>query len=193
MAEKKPEEQVSEQTETAKETAAVPEPAITEQPGTPQSTEQKKTGHSLPRVPLWGWIVGGVVVFFALVGFVSTGYTAMHGLKKDVVTTARGDYALRGDQFGNDRNTAGGTMRGGFGDFGMMGDDNSDTRVSGVVTAVNGDTLTVAGNGTVVTVKVTDDTTYRGASKPAAVNDTITAIGTKSNDVLTATSVRLTR
>ncbi len=86
------------------------------------------------------------------------------------------------------------------GDFGMMGGrydsdaDASDTRVAGVVTAVSGNTITVAGNGTTTKVEVSDNTTYYGDSEPAKVNDSIVAFGAKnSSDVLIASSVRLSR
>lgn len=70
----------------------------------------------------------------------------------------------------------------------------SNTRVSGVVTSVNGDTITVAGNGTTTKVTVSDNTTYTGSSEPAKINDTIIAIGAKnSEDTLIASSVYLTR
>ncbi|MFZ1249479.1 MAG: hypothetical protein WAQ24_04100 [Candidatus Saccharimonadales bacterium] len=90
------------------------------------------------------------------------------------------------DDFGG---RAGG-MRGG-----MMGANDSATRVTGVVTAIHGDTLTVAGNGTTKAVKVTTNTIYVGAAKPAAVNDTIVAIGTASADTadFNADRVMLTR
>lgn len=86
-------------------------------------------------------------------------------------------------------------MRGGMmGGPGMMDSDfKSSSRVMGVVIAVDGDTITVAGNGTTKTIKVTSDTNYTGDDKPAKVNDSIMAVGTASENVLTATSVRLIR
>ncbi len=82
-----------------------------------------------------------------------------------------------------------GWIRGGDGT-----DDSSDkTVVGGVVTAVDSSTITVAGEGSTTKVTVNDDTTYRGSSKPAAVNDTIRVVGTKSGDTVTATTVYLSR
>ncbi len=80
--------------------------------------------------------------------------------------------------------------RGGMQD--ETGMDSTD-RIAGVVTAVNGDTITVAGNGKTSKVTVTSTTTYGGAAKPAVVNDSILAFGTTSGDTFTATSVRLSR
>lgn len=68
------------------------------------------------------------------------------------------------------------------------------SRLSGVVAAVSGSTITVAGNGQSTQVSVDDNTTYAGATKPAAVNDNITVTGTAgSNTTFTATAVRLVR
>ncbi len=80
---------------------------------------------------------------------------------------------------------------------GMMGTDGtttSNTRVSGVVTAVDGDSITVAGDGTTTKVTVSSNTTYSGSSEPAKVNDTITAVGAKDGSgTLIASSVYLSR
>jgi endonuclease YncB( thermonuclease family) len=85
-----------------------------------------------------------------------------------------------------------GGMRGGM----MGGDVNSatSTRVMGVVTAVDGDTITVAGNGAATKVVVNDNTNYTGDDKPAKVNDTIMASGARQSDgTLLASTVRLSR
>ena len=85
-----------------------------------------------------------------------------------------------------------GGLRGGM----MRGDGlaTSNTRVNGVVTAVDGNTITVAGDGTTTKVTVSSNTTYSGSSEPAKVNDTITAIGAKdASGTLIASSVYLSR
>lgn len=61
-------------------------------------------------------------------------------------------------------------------------------QVDGVVTTVNGNTLTVAGNGTTTSVDVGGSTTYSGATS-ALVNDTVVATGTFSGNVLDATAI----
>lgn len=123
--------------------------------------------------------------------------TAAFGMR-----SSSGDVQLSPDQVGN---SSGGTNntngygpgpRGGMMQGGL--DQDTDTtnasRISGVVTAVSGDTITVAGGGTTTKVTVSSDTNYSGSSEPAKVNDTITAVGTKNSDgSLTATSVRLYR
>ncbi|MGB4800656.1 MAG: DUF5666 domain-containing protein [Candidatus Saccharimonadales bacterium] len=80
---------------------------------------------------------------------------------------------------------------------GMMGGATNaadSTRVMGVVTAVDGDTVTVSGGGTTTKVVVNDSTTYTGSDKPAKVNDTIMAAGARQSDgSLLASTVRLSR
>lgn len=62
------------------------------------------------------------------------------------------------------------------------------SELQGVVTAVNGDKLTIAGDGKTSTVTTTSSTQYLGASS-AAVNDTVGVTGTSANGVLTATQI----
>ncbi len=97
-----------------------------------------------------------------------------------------------GGMMGDDSAGSRGGMRGGM----MGGDVNSatSTRVMGVVTAVDGDTITVAGNGAATKVVVNDNTNYTGDDKPAKVNDTIMASGARQSDgTLLASTVRLSR
>jgi hypothetical protein len=90
--------------------------------------------------------------------------------------------------------------------FGMRGDQtynitqsNSDgltttttnttyTQTQGVVTAVNGDSIVVAGGGKTQTIKTNTATTYANDVK-AVVNDTVVVVGTKDGDTITATQV----
>ena len=53
---------------------------------------------------------------------------------------------------------------------------------SGVVTSVEGETLTVSGHGKQVTVKRTSDTTVTGDKSDVSVNDTVVVIGSKADD-----------
>lgn len=99
------------------------------------------------------------------------------------------DYARR-DGYMNDRFDHGGMNRGGI-DMGVGMDgaiDSNVTRLTGVVTIVDGNTLTVAGNGKTTKVTVSDATIYRGASKPVAVNDTVGVLGNKTSDGSVAAS-----
>jgi hypothetical protein len=62
------------------------------------------------------------------------------------------------------------------------------TQTQGVVTAVNGDSIIVAGGGKTQTIKTTSSTAYVNNMKPA-VNDTVVIIGTKDGNTITATQV----
>ena len=88
------------------------------------------------------------------------------------------------------------TVQGGMMESGFATriDSDSNTTVSGVVTAINGNDITVAGEGITNTVSVNDHTTYDGDNKPARVNDSIFAIGARdSNNNLIASTVHLSR
>lgn len=115
-----------------------------------------------------------------------------------------GSSMMRNGDFGDGddlrRGARGSTMQDGFrGQAGPMrtGDDANtptSTRVSGVVTAVDGDTITVAGNGTTTRVTVNEHTSYVGDDKPAKTNDTVMASGARQSDgSLLASVIRLSR
>jgi hypothetical protein len=60
--------------------------------------------------------------------------------------------------------------------------------IQGVVTNVNGSSLTIAGDGTTNTVQTTSSTQYIGGNS-AAVNDTVSVVGSISNSAFTATRI----
>ena len=62
------------------------------------------------------------------------------------------------------------------------------SNLTGVVTAINGDKLTIAGNGTTSTVSTTSSTQYVGASQ-VAIDDTVMISGTTASGTLTATQI----
>lgn len=79
---------------------------------------------------------------------------------------------------------------------GMMGNRyqmNDDDHVSGVVTALNGSVLTVAGNGATKKVMINDSTEYYGAAQPIKVNDSVRIMGTTSGETFTATRIMISR
>lgn len=61
-------------------------------------------------------------------------------------------------------------------------------RIRGVVTAVSGDTFTVAGNGATNSVKTDSSTEYIGGDS-VKVNDTVLVLGTTSESTFTASKV----
>jgi hypothetical protein len=64
------------------------------------------------------------------------------------------------------------------------------SQVQGVVTAIDGTKLTIAGDGTTSTVYTSSATQYIGASS-AAVNDTVDVTGTTSDGTFTASSIAI--
>jgi hypothetical protein len=69
-----------------------------------------------------------------------------------------------------------------------QGAQDSSTQVNGVITAISGNTLTVAGNGTTRSVTVSSSTQYSGATS-AAVNDTVIANGSVTGTTFDATTI----
>lgn len=59
---------------------------------------------------------------------------------------------------------------------------------TGVVTAVNSDSIVIAGNGQQTTIKTNSSTQYVNNKKPA-VNDTVSVIGTTTDNTITATQI----
>lgn len=72
--------------------------------------------------------------------------------------------------------------------FGGHFDMNSANRVSGVVTSVNGNNFTIAGNGSTATVVTNNSTQYTGGNQ-VKVNDSVLVFGTSNNGTFTATQV----
>ena len=82
-------------------------------------------------------------------------------------------------------------MMGGGGMFGHHEGgflSSNQNRVVGTVTAVNGANFTVAGQGSTEEVTTNSSTQYHGGSS-VKVNDTVMAMGTTDNGVLTATRI----
>lgn len=150
---------------------------------------------TIPKMGAGKWALVAVVAFFAVLGLCASTMAAVrlatHELDRDGLTVTR--FSTSGPRLSGDQDFEAGGMMGGR----MRSFDsnyaNSTSRVTGVVTAVSGDSITVAGEGTTTKVVVSSDTTYVGSSQPAAVNDTIVVTGTKSGDTFTAATVRLIR
>ncbi|MDB5167481.1 MAG: hypothetical protein JWN26_626 [Candidatus Saccharibacteria bacterium] len=64
------------------------------------------------------------------------------------------------------------------------------TYQTGVVVAVNSDSIVIAGNGKQTTIKTNSSTTYTNNVKPA-VNDTVVIAGTTADSTITATEIRV--
>jgi hypothetical protein len=59
---------------------------------------------------------------------------------------------------------------------------------TGVVIAVNSDNIVIAGNGQQTTIKTNSSTQYIGGKKPV-VNDTVSVVGTTTDNTITATQI----
>lgn len=165
----------------------------------PDKTKTENIGAApkpaIPKMSAGKWALVALVVFFAALGLCASTMAAVrlatHRLDRDGLTVAR--FSTSGPRLSGDQDLEAGDMMGGrMRNFGGNY-ANSASRVTGVVTAVSGDSITVAGDGTTTKVVVSSDTTYVGSSQPAAVNDTIVVTGTKSGDTFTAATVRLIR
>ena len=64
----------------------------------------------------------------------------------------------------------------------------NEIQISGVVTAVNGNSFNVAGNGVTNTVYTNSQTVYLNSTKPS-VNDAVRVLGSISNSKFTAQSI----
>jgi hypothetical protein len=124
--------------------------------------------------------VVGIIMLIALVSAITLGIAGRH------VRTQAGVGPLGGARFEQQMPAQ---RRGAFGGGRMQAD--SDTFVSGVVTAVNGDTITVSGDGKQVTVTKNSSTTIRGTASSVAVNDTVSITGTTTNGTFTATTITI--
>ena len=83
------------------------------------------------------------------------------------------------------------TERVGFGRSGFFGGSSissNQVQISGVVTAVNSSSFTIAGNGSNNTVQTNSSTQYFNASK-VSVNDSVVVVGTTNNSKFTASRV----
>jgi hypothetical protein len=120
----------------------------------------------------------GVILLIAFAAIVVSGITSNH---------MRGIGRMGSDGQFEQRMPA--QRRGAFGGGRMQAD--SDTFVSGVVTAVNGDMITVSGNGKQVTVTKNSSTVIRGTASSVAVNDTVSITGVTTNGTFTATTITI--
>lgn len=120
-------------------------------------------------------IVGSVVMLALLIGgwwFVAS--QAMRGLQGGSGAMSLSDRGSgSGRMFERNAGREFGAQRGGL--IGMA-------EANGVVTAIDGDTITVAGNGKKVTVKKTDSTIVSGDKNDITVNDSVIISGTTADD-----------
>lgn len=142
----------------------------------PEAKEMAAVKSSAP----WPLITIGVFVTIVLLALAVSGWawmnTALHHLSTRQALQSEGIYPREfGGRSERGERSFGGTMMG---------------TVSGVVTAVNGDTITVGGRGEQVTVKKDDSTVVSGDKSSVAVNDTVIVFGEAGDDdVVTAARI----
>lgn len=159
-----------------------------------QKTEKKETISNPKDKQLWiVWVViGGMLLLLGvglLAAFVVRHYFPVYKTQPGII------------QIEVDRDGFGG-FRGGYRSIeftssssqsdGLNTTTTTTTYVSttGVVTAVDDSSITVAGAGKSQKIALNSDTDYSGDDKPA-VNDTVIITSTKDGDALTATNVRV--
>jgi hypothetical protein len=76
----------------------------------------------------------------------------------------------------------------GFLNRGSLNSNSNQNQLSGTVTAVDGSTFTIAGNGASNQVQTSGTTQYQGGNQ-VKVNDTVIVLGTTSNGTFQATEV----
>jgi hypothetical protein len=130
------------------------------------------------------WLYATGAVLIVLIVF-ALGMSVANSHEKSAMT-----FSTRGP-IGAGSAEIGGRM-GGERHFAFNGGDSTNTsgqtRLIGVVTAVNGDKLTVAGGGTTTQGTTNSSTDYVNGSAVKA-NDSVIIMGTKSGDTVTATRI----
>jgi hypothetical protein len=148
------------------------------------ANEAKKAIKNSQKLPLSdkNMAIGLVVVFVLLLG----------GMAVVTYSYAKHDDNKRFTIESGLRNFDGNRMHRGMqesrGMRGTYGPDSNQIVVSGVVTAVEGQSFTIAGNGTTNRVTTNSKTKYNSDSK-VSVNDTVTVVGNVNNNTFTAAQV----
>ncbi len=146
------------------------EPLKNEKVGGERTVDTPETVTAVKTSPPWPLITIGVVASFVILAIIIGGSTFIHAHFAAARTQSYGRYGLS--------QQGGASNGGGFRRGGMM----QAAAVRGVITAVNGNTLTVAGEGKSTTVTKSDSTTISGDKTAVAVDDTVVVYGTTGND-----------
>lgn len=158
-----------------------------------QPVSSPRSKITLPKLSAGWWVGIAILAFFAVAGLCAVGSMATRvALDRENRTVGDRTGNNLGQQRGYGARQEGG-LPGSRGGFGSSTTSSNTFRLSGAVTAVDGSTITVAGNGTITKVIVNDETTFSGDDEPAAVNDTIVVAGTKDGDTFTASRIVLQR
>lgn len=166
--------------EKAKKEATVEKASVKQEPHVREEMTVVKSS------PPWPLITIGVFVTVVLLAISMIGWVFVASLTHGFASNAEREYGTmrpeRGFGYNEDR---------------MYGRDDSGRRgglglsvANGVVTKIDGDTITVSGQGKQVAVTKTDDTIISGNKQSLAVNDTVIVMGdTEEDDSVTATRI----
>lgn len=150
----------------------------------PEETVVKETAiKPVQSSPPWPLITIGIVATVLVAAVVVGGwwFVMRHGQTRN--TRQAGQYGM---MYGSNSSSQNGSYFGGRYRRGMM----QSAAASGVIIAVNGQTLTVSGQGKQVTVTESSSTIISGDATSVAVNDTVLVYGTTNSDgSVTATQI----
>ncbi|MDB5183674.1 MAG: hypothetical protein JWO07_355 [Candidatus Saccharibacteria bacterium] len=139
--------------------------------------EEKQRVSVVKAMPPWRLITVGVFATVVVVAVMIAGwmFILLHH-------QARPGMMNRFDGLSQSSTGPGGFMGRGGMRHGGGGGTIQQSAARGVVTAVNGDTITVSGEGKQVTVTKSSSTTISGDKTDVAVNDTVVVYGTTGSD-----------
>lgn len=142
-----------------------------------QAKSSKTSVETVKSTPPWPLITVGVVASVVVAACVITLWVTLANHRHQMAGQGQARYGFNKGENG-------------FSPRGQRGTHLGRPVASGVITAVNGDTLTVSGGGQQVTVNKSDSTTVSGDKTDAAVNDTVVIFGDKANDgTITASQI----
>lgn len=125
-------------------------------------------------------MVAGLWIFHAVAAHQNAATTNTRGVLSEQQVNRRG-FGMTGDRTYNVRQTNSDGLT-------ATTTTTTYTQTQGVVTAVNSDSIVVAGGGKTQTIKTNSSTAYANDTK-AAVNDTVVIVGTKDGNTITATQI----
>ncbi len=146
-----------------------------------QPTEGEVTAKKVS--PPWPVITVAVFISVLLLALAAVSWLWVQGAVTSNVRDMQSRLPAQERQFGYDTEERHERWYGGFGNM-------TAPAASGVVTKIDGDTLTVAGYGKAISVKTTDETIVSGDGDTVEVNDTVVVTGDTDDDgTVTATRV----
>ncbi|MET0979923.1 MAG: DUF5666 domain-containing protein [Candidatus Saccharimonadales bacterium] len=169
-----------EQTPIDRKEVVAEEPVVT----TPADTTKESAHQRQPIGKRGIWISGLIIFLIVVVGLCGVVF-AQYLFRDSGTYRGSSSWMHNNDNRKFDRGYGGGHM---MNDYYTSTQDGS-TIISGVVSAINGDTITVIGNGNSENIKTDSSTTYSTSSKKVSVNDSVIVRGVANGDTFTANSI----